>query len=746
MRCLTWLVALLGCASLWAGQLVDGENLALNSPYAWNRPPDYAVGNPNLCNDEGDATQLTNGVLSTRQWWDREMVGWEGSTGVAITIDLGQVQPISAIAYHMAGGGTGGVRYPERHHVFVSLDGTKFHQVGEWWIHTHSHEIKDKPYHTFVFPDLRAMARYVQVMLDPSGRYLMMDEIEVIRGDFSADQARQYPLVEYPWTEDVLVLESAHVAPRWATPLHFYSPSRWGKPPYRLDLPAGIRVISAPIDIPSPERIQIEGKPYDRYNFTQQLSYLFLKTDWPVGKEGTLYLTIEDKYVGDLPVTCVDIPAAPRPKRLLTNLDWTPLEFYLKWPDFLDFWEHVGLNTIALFARDVLDGSPECEQFMQQARERGFWIVVNYSPMFRDYAADSEAHPEVQRTQNRTGQDFKTMCPRSYVRDYFDDEVDVCRRIGALGFSWMWFDYEPEWGGPGDPCFCPHCKAEFREFLAAGYPGIEYVDPATVENAKDTYPRLHDAWLAFNDALGREIVRRLRAGLLDGLATTDVRSSPRPMVGLYAVSPWLAAIQGRFYNYFMSAEGLVAGGLVEQVMPSLYGRSRDEVGEAMRVSRIVDSAGSAVEVMPWHGITSGRAEWRNTLLETFANGGTGFTYFTTGYVDAADYAMTARVIRAVAPVEDIICDGRPIPEGRELVRVSSGGEASGMILGERLLLLIKDYERGGPVQVELAKVGRPMKVTDMETGEVVERLQPPADDFAVHLTPERRSALLLIAP
>ncbi len=742
-RYLACLGAFMIVAQVWGGQLVDGENAALNRPYQWNRPPNYGLSRPDLCHDDADATQLTNGLLSTRQWWDKQMVGWEGSTQVDLTVDLGEVCPIAAIAYHVAGGWYAGVRYPERHHLYVSEDGESFHQVGEWWIHTHAHEFKYEPYHTFTFTDLRALGRYVKILLDPGGRYLMMDEIEVIRGDFTPEQAQQYPLVEHPWTEDVSVLESAHVAPRWATPLHFYSPGRWGKPPYRLDLPAGIRVVAAPLGIPEPQQVQLDGRPYSRYNFTENLSYLFLKTDWPVGKQGTLYLTIADKYVADLPVTCVDIPAAPRPKRLLTNFDWTPLEYYLNWPDFLDFWEHIGFNTIALHKDATLDPSPQAQRFIQQARARGFWIVANYSPMFADYKADSEAHPEVQRAQNPPGQDFTAMCPRLYVRDYFDDEVEVCRQTGALGISWMWFDYEPGWGGSGSICFCPHCRAQFREFLAAEYPDTQYLDPVEVENDPGKYPRLHQAWRSFNAALGREIVRRLRQGLMEGLATTEVRSSPQPMVGLYNVWPRPQEQSGGFYNHFMLFESLFDAGLVEQAMPSLYGCYRDQVAATIHACREVVGTGS---VMPWHGITSGRAEWRNTLLETFANGGTGFTYFTTAYVDAADYAAAASIIKAAAQVEDIICDGQLIPQGRVLVRVSSGGEAAGLILGDRLLVLVKDYARGAPVQVEVARVEKPATVTDLETGQAVARLQPPADSFAAQLTTDRRSVLLLIAP
>ena len=53
--------------------------------YTMQPPPNYG-----FCTDAGDATQLTDGVLTENYFWTQPTtVGWQGTPVVLLTIDLG---------------------------------------------------------------------------------------------------------------------------------------------------------------------------------------------------------------------------------------------------------------------------------------------------------------------------------------------------------------------------------------------------------------------------------------------------------------------------------------------------------------------------------------------------------------------------------------------------------------------------------------------------------------------------------
>src|SRR5690606_23568279 len=108
-----------------------GENIALGKPYTFNSPADY-----DLTKDSGDAKQLTDGKPAPADkpmWFKKEAVGWgEGRVmAVAITIDLGTVEPIAGVSFNAPQGARSGVGLPPAILVLVSDDGKAFRIVGE---------------------------------------------------------------------------------------------------------------------------------------------------------------------------------------------------------------------------------------------------------------------------------------------------------------------------------------------------------------------------------------------------------------------------------------------------------------------------------------------------------------------------------------------------------------------------------------------------------------------------------------
>lgn len=156
------------------------DNIALARPYKLDPRPNYA-----LCSDPGDGVQLTDGKYSRGYFWTQQgTVGWGHTASVAITIDLGQVQPIRGISFNSAAG-RANVTWPAGILVLVSDDGKTFYPAGELINLSMSHGRAPDDYaiHRFWTDALRAHGRYVSLLVTPGGPYAFVDEIEVYRGE-----------------------------------------------------------------------------------------------------------------------------------------------------------------------------------------------------------------------------------------------------------------------------------------------------------------------------------------------------------------------------------------------------------------------------------------------------------------------------------------------------------------------------------------------------------------------------------
>ena len=155
----------------------QAENLALGRSYTLVPAPSYQ-----LCTDEGDVTQLTDGAfVGPEQFWIQEgCVGWklpvDGDADVII--DLGQVRAIDAIRFRTAASPNADVYLPTARFA-VSDDGQRFHvvagvgmvddpQLSRRWMEA---------------TDLRTRGRYVLVRLHAEGVFAFTDEVEVLSGE-----------------------------------------------------------------------------------------------------------------------------------------------------------------------------------------------------------------------------------------------------------------------------------------------------------------------------------------------------------------------------------------------------------------------------------------------------------------------------------------------------------------------------------------------------------------------------------
>ncbi|HOZ49162.1 MAG TPA: hypothetical protein PLO37_06910 [Candidatus Hydrogenedentes bacterium] len=156
------------------------ENIALGATYTFDVAPDYEH-----CTDDGDKTQLTDGVYSEGYFWvQKTTVGWKGECPVIITLDLGAVKPIRGVSYNTAAG-VAGVTWPMSLGVLVAGDDKQFYEVGDLVAFSGPRGLPN--------PEGYSTYRYWTDALETYGRYVALviygqpfnfvDEVEIYAGD-----------------------------------------------------------------------------------------------------------------------------------------------------------------------------------------------------------------------------------------------------------------------------------------------------------------------------------------------------------------------------------------------------------------------------------------------------------------------------------------------------------------------------------------------------------------------------------
>ena len=154
------------------------------------------------------------------------------------------------------------------------------------------------------------------------------------------------------------------------------------------------------------------------------------------------------------------------------------------------------------------------------------------------------------------------------------------------------------------------------------------------------------------------------------------------------------------------------------------------------------------DVMPW--LTPGDAgtvpgesfQW--ALLECYCNGARG-VYFWSGRVwDAENLIAYNRVVRAIAPVEDLIVQGELVGDA---AAVEGPGRLSGIRRSHQMLLLVADYfgHSGGSVKLRLTLPAR-SELRDLLSGEVFMAEIAPGERLIQVPLADVRARLLHVCP
>jgi len=186
------LLIVAGVAKAQSMQPTEGTNLARGKMCTFDPPPSYPD-----CTDKGDPFDLTDGIYNGCIWSEKGTVGlqagygWdiEGMPIFLVDIDLGDARPIGKITFDTITGSAGaGVTFPLAVQVFVSTDAKHYDLICNMLTESVP---QDKPLnHRFVAEDLKGWGRYVRFALLPGGPMMFFDEIEIMEGTHTREEAR----------------------------------------------------------------------------------------------------------------------------------------------------------------------------------------------------------------------------------------------------------------------------------------------------------------------------------------------------------------------------------------------------------------------------------------------------------------------------------------------------------------------------------------------------------------------------
>ena len=171
-------------AAAEAAQTAKRKNIALGKPYTFSSKPNY-----NLCSDDGDVAQVTDGIYTKGYFWtQKSTVGWKQGNGFQhITIDLGKVCPIQGFSVNTAYALKATVPPPSNINVFVSDDGKGWHAVGDLVANFQMKNGKpdlSKYSVLCLTDDIECKGRYVMFQFIFTN-FFFVDEIEIYEGDES---------------------------------------------------------------------------------------------------------------------------------------------------------------------------------------------------------------------------------------------------------------------------------------------------------------------------------------------------------------------------------------------------------------------------------------------------------------------------------------------------------------------------------------------------------------------------------
>jgi hypothetical protein len=304
----------------------------------------------------------------------------------------------------------------------------------------------------------------------------------------------------------------------------------------------------------------------------------------------------------------------------------------------------------------------------EKARADGFFISdidSPFYPLLHGHKDDKEIYDQFQ-----DGTVGKNLCI-SYRGPFYQEEIQrFATTMAQVKPRFASQDIELWSGGPTDSRKCTRCQADFK---ASGLP----------------------TWEEWQEAKGTEMISDLVTAARAAIKAAAGEDFDN---GVYDFRP--GETYQKIFNQDKLYPNLVQNGQVS-TYTSLQPDDLEFIGDKIRDDR---AKLPKSDLLPW--ITPGDAgtfsgeDFQWALLECYTNGARGIWSWSSRMWDSEDLIAYNKVIRAIAPLEDIIIGGELVGESAVVV---GEGRVSGIKMQSRMLLLTADYygKSGGEVQLKL---------------------------------------------
>ncbi len=703
MKKLTLLSSLIGFSVMACIALLPAAhaqtNLALGKTVFFSPAPNYSP----TAKDSTDATDLTDGKIGTnpnhRIWADTSAVGWLYPGRFNLALDLRQNSDIDEIAVRLQNGGTvgTGIMFPGWVEAFVSDDGLHYSKVTEFsrWNPndfqkfniTHIKARGNAAVDVLRFQNLKTRGRYVGLRMYGS-TITVSDEVSVF-GAPATNAAREnmgepsgFSVLqpEVYFHKPYLELASNASLP---IPIGLSVPGAEGVDvTLKIDLPPGVTIPGGKlggiaITSFSPKALSDGWNQYvfefKKAKADKMFGQIYMQTPgWKDGQSGELRYQFSSadwqSPLLSLPLRAVTVPAAPRLKNIMASMGWW-YSGTTGWTDELDAYRTLGINTFNVFGLWMPKKETDPGWVLREkARAQGFFISNIDSPLYpilRDHKNEKEIFDQFEDGTTGTN-----LCI-SYRGPFYQEEIQ--RFATAMAQSKPHFasqDIELWSGGPVDSQKCTRCQADFK---ASGL--------AT--------------WAEWQEAKGKQMIGDL---VTAARASTQAAGGTDFDNGVYDFRP------GETYHKIFNQDKLYPD-LVQHGQVSTYNSLQPDdlefIGDNVRTDRAKLTKN---DILPWitpgdAGTFSG-ADFQWALLECYTNGARGIWSWSSRMWDSEDLIAYNKVIRAIAPLEDVIIGGELVGNSATVI---GEGRISGIKMGARMLLLAADYygKSDGKVQLKL---------------------------------------------
>ncbi len=455
-----------------------------------------------------------------------------------------------------------------------------------------------------------------------------------------------------------------------------------------------------------------------------------------------------------LKIQVVEVPRV-RPFKTLPVWMSQPSDLMAMWPD-MPALRDTGFNYIDLwtYTREGRERDQWGERALLESRRRMADAGIKPIAWVREWWwHDGQRDSEDGQAMRIDGKRVNSL-NLTYRGKYFQELIKQGQYLIDEGF--YFHSVDPEIYRDGDKIdFSPRTISAFREYLKTHAPELRYKSPVRFERSPGEHPELHRHWRAFKAHCYAAFFVDYRAAMETHMKAQGIEAPFRFMAmttyhrqwdGLYAFDDYR---DSPVYRITLEDPKLLAevfDYLAPMIYTDVYANYNPYDMKLPWKDTIVlrRLAGDKADITPllcagypfFDGFGSDLSApmLKANMLETIAGGGRGFGIWGECPIDARDMKVTAEVVGMLQPFEQLLASAEPsdqigVPSANVFAKRITSPHGS--------LVLVSEYSEHRLEAQITCPVKEESVVVDLRSGEVIARLSPTQDTFAVTLEDER---------